>query len=491
MAATKVRKRDTGEAGNKGEFGTLHRGESQVEVEIEPEKQVEYSFLEKFEEMAEQYEHDFEGFPKSFANADLRGKYLPPPGGDPARETRFMRSNHTGAIPQRMALAVSSTSDLKMTDEEVEELAQRHGMTNLRRIDPADAKSLKLGERSWVAEYDGMEVALSGASAGSKNMRDYSFRGRPMPPFEKRKFTHMDIRGLAAFERIKRKTGVDLMPIVTGAELARRENSVLMTSQNPDPGHNKAAGERRKAVMERHVEDVSRAFYELEDAQSEARNFQAQAKYMKSKQGSVATAWQDKKHPDKVHVELAKNTPMARDFAKVEIDNDVDPEQFRDFEAAWEDAKEKLPPIPAGREPSLRIRYLGKHKATGVFFPHVNTIAVDVRDSSSFVHEYGHYVDLVTQDNASVGRGFREVVDEYSRKVKMPAGMETKSGYYSTPTEVYARGFEMYAHERLGVDSRLLRKDKFDRFDFEPFQRSPELKEKMFDLFDEAFGKER
>src|SRR5699024_2039384 len=148
-----------------------------------------------------------------------------------------------------------------------------------------------------------------------------------------------------------------------------------------------------------------------------------------------------------------------------------------------------IPPSPTGREPSLRIRYLGKHKATGVFFPHANTIAVDVRDSSSFVHEYGHYVDLVTQDNASVGRGFREVVDSYSRKVEMPAGMESKSGYYSTPTEVYARGFEMYAHERLGVDNRLLRKDKFDRFDFEPFQRDPELKEKMFDLFDEAFGR--
>src|SRR5699024_4481733 len=117
MAATKVRKRDTGEAGNKGEFGSLHRGESQVEVQVD-EKPVEYSFLEKFEAMADQYEHDFEGFPISFANADLRGKYLPAPGGDPAREARFMRSNHTGAIPQRMALAVSSTSDLKMTDEE-------------------------------------------------------------------------------------------------------------------------------------------------------------------------------------------------------------------------------------------------------------------------------------------------------------------------------------------------------------------------------------
>lgn len=490
MAATKVRKRDTGEAGNKGEFGSLHRGESQVEVQVD-EKPVEYSFLEKFEEMADQYEHDFEGFPNSFANADLRGKYLPAPGGDPKREERFMRANHAAAIPQRMALAVSSTSDLKMSDEDVEALAERHGMTNLRRIDPVDAKGLKLGERSWVADYEGSEVAISGASAGSKNMRDYTFRRNPTPPFEKRKFTHLDIRALAAFERIDRKTGVDLMPIVTGAELARRENRFLTPAENPEPDHNKRAGENRTAVMERHVADVSRAFSELEDAQSEARNFKAQAKYMKAKQGSVATAWQDKKNPDKVHAELARSTSMARDFAKVEIDNDVDPEQFRDFETAWEDAKTKLPPIPAGREPSLRIRYLGKHKATGVFFPHANTIAVDVRDSSSFVHEYGHYVDLVTKDNASVGRGFREVVDSYSRSVKMPPGMETKSGYYSTPTEVYARGFEMYAHERLGVDNRLLRKDKFDRFDFEPFQRNPELKEKMFGLFDEAFGKGR
>src|SRR5699024_9355006 len=153
-----------------------------------------------------------------------------------------------------------------------------------------------------------------------------------------------------------------------------------------------------------------------------------------------ATAWQDKKNPDKVHAELARSTPMARDFAKVEIDNDVDPEQFRDFEAAWEDAKAKLPPIPAGREPSLRIRYLGKHKATGVFFPHANTIAVDVRDSSSFVHEYGHYVDLVTQDNASVGRGFRAVADSSSRTVEMPAGRELKEKMFGLFDEAFGRG---------------------------------------------------
>lgn len=485
--AAKVRKRDTGETGNKGEFGTLHRGESDVEVKTEREP-IRYSFLEQFEEMTEQYEHDFEGFPKSFANADLRGKYLPAPGGDPAREARFMRANRTGAIPQRMALAVSSTSDLKMSDEEVAELAERHGMTNLRQVDPATAKSLRLGERSWVADYDGIEVAISGASGGTKNMRTYSFRGSPSEPFAQRKFTHVDIRGLAAAERIRRKTGVDILPIVTGSELARRENRVLMAYENPDPGHNEAAGKNHKAVIARHEEEISRAFYELEDAQSEARNFQAQAKYMKAKGGSVATAWQDKKNPSKVHQEMAENTALRDDFAKVEIDNDVDPEEFRTFERAWEETRDKLPPIPEGREPTLRIRYLGKHKATGVFFPHANTIAVDVRDSSSFVHEYGHYVDLVTKDNASVGRGFREVVDNYSRTVKMPAGMETKSGYYGTPTEVYARGFEMYAHERLGVDNRLLNPEKFDRFDFQPFQENPELKSKMFDLFDEAFA---
>ncbi|MCL6423694.1 hypothetical protein Bequi_09890 [Brachybacterium sp. JHP9] len=436
----------------------------------------EYTFLEQFEQMDAKYEQDFDGYPTRFFKADLRGKYLPAAGSP--REEEYYLANHATALPQRMYLAVSDTADLKIGDEEAEKLAADCGITDLRRIDPADAKSLRLDSRSWVGTYGGKEVAISSSSAGSKNARGYSFRGRPIPPFTQRAFTHLDLRALAANERIKRRTGVDLLPIVTGGELgARLEGTVL---------HERYA--LKKEIQKEHADRVRSVMEGLEDAQLEGRNFQAHRKYMSAKKSSSATAWQDKKHPDAEHVAMARDTTLAKAFTKIEIDNDVDAESYARFESAWEDAKDKLPPIPEGLAPTLRIRKLGRHKATGVFFPHVNTIAVDVRDSSSFVHEYGHYVDVITKDNASLGKNFRSVVGRYSDAVKVPPGTTGKYGadYYSTPTEVYARGFELYAHERLGIDNRLLNPEKFDRFDFEPF-KDPSLKEQLFGLFDRAF----
>ena len=151
---------------------------------------------------------------------------------------------------------------------------------------------------------------------------------------------------------------------------------------------------------------------------------------------------------------------------------------------------DKLPPMAEDRKPELRLRKLGKHRATGVFFPHKNTIAVDIRDSSSFIHEYGHYIDLTVKNNQSLNNEFTSVTKEYSSALKMPDVMgEGKREYYTTPTEVHSRAFEMYAHERLGINNRLLNPDKFNEFDYKPFKDNPELKEKTFAFFDKVFSK--
>lgn len=443
-----------------------------------------YTFLAHFEQLSDQHEQDFEGYPNRFFTADLRGKYLPPKGS--SNEDYYFRANHASGIPQRMYLAASDTSDLKISEQEVQDLAARCQIEDLRPIDPELAKSLRLGSRSWVGMYDGVQVAISDASAGSKNARDFQFRVRPKPPFTERTFVHLDLRALAGNERIKRKTGVDLLPAVTASN---HRNISSTKFENGRRVFDHEARDRKERLVQENADNVRTAFEALEDAQVEGRNFLAQKKFMRSAQSSIATAWQDKKHPDAQHVEMAKNTSLAKVFAKVEIDNDVDAESFQRFEQAWEEAKDKLPPIPAGKEPALRIRKLGKHKATGVYFPHVNTIAIDVRDSGSFIHEYGHYVDIAVKGNASLDAQFRDVVRDYEKKLQVPKGTTGKydHSYYSTPTEVYARGFELYAHERLGIDNRLLKPEKHDRFDFAPFREDPGMKERMFAIFDEAF----
>lgn len=88
------------------------------------------------------------------------------------------------------------------------------------------------------------------------------------------------------------------------------------------------------------------ALQNLENAQLEGRNFIAQKKYVKEHSGSVATAYEDKKHPDKVRQDMMKNTRLNKYFRKVEIDNDVDPAEFAQFEKDYEEVMGILPKIP-------------------------------------------------------------------------------------------------------------------------------------------------
>ena len=103
----------------------------------------------------------------------------------------------------------------------------------------------------------------------------------------------------------------------------------------------------------------------------------------------------------------------------------------------------------------------------------------------------GHYYDFMVKNNASLSKEFRGITKRYSHglnKSKIPSG---KLSYYMTPTEIFARGFEMYAHEKLGVNNRLVKPDNFTRFDYEPFSSNSELKRDIYAFFDKTFGKEQ
>lgn len=474
--------------------------EPEPEPALEPEpgpaapserESIRYSFLEEFEAQQERFEQDFDGFPNRFFTADLYdNKYLVPPE-DPQHE-RLWHANFRVAGAQRMLQATSEPSDLRVPDERIEKTARDLGMTDLRRIeDPKVLRDLKLGERGWVGTLDGREVVFGDKSAGSKNCRQYRFLRTPPEPLKNAQFLHLDARSLAGVERVKRRTGVNLLPVMAGVELEESDARISARTDLSRTQKYEHKKEMRALINARDEALVRGAFADLEDAQREGQNFRAQRKYLKDKlTTSSATAWQDKKHPDEIHQQLMRETRLNDHFAKVEVDNDVDPAEFADFERSLDEVRGKLPPIPAGREPVLRVRYLGRHRASGVFFPHANTIAVDVRDSGSYVHEYGHYLDFVAKSNASLAPEFREVVGTYRRNLVVPESMSSKKEYYGTPTEVFARGFELYARERLGVTgSRLLREDRLGGFDYAPFA-DEEFKQRTFTLFDRVFDKQ-
>src|SRR5699024_8600927 len=95
------------------------------------------------------------------------------------------------------------------------------------------------------------------------------------------------------------------------------------------------------------------ALIAAEAAHLAGRNCKAQQKYVTDQRGSIATAFDDKKHPDKTRQQLMEDSKIVASnggyFSKVEYDNDVDPAEAADFEQAIQEVETKMPPIPGDR----------------------------------------------------------------------------------------------------------------------------------------------
>lgn len=276
------------------------------------------------------------------------------------------------------------------------------------------------------------------------------------------RFSKASFRCLIGAERIRRATG---------------KNPLDLVATNPG---------------EENIDDYASLLDETLKAQSFGERIRDQQKYVSETKTSLASAWEDKKYPDQTHRELAENSILLQaGFRKVEVDNDVAPKEFHDFEQAVIEAQKVLPKMPAGSAPAVRVRKLGKHKALGLYVPHVNTICVDVHDSGSFVHEYGHMLDFQSAES-SMGNDFAEVIGGYRRAFVMDGSASRSAKYCQVPTEIWARAFELWSRERLGIDNRTVHpKETYEsRFDYRPFREDPELKEKAFRVFDRLAGED-
>lgn len=446
------------------------RFEKENEEALKPE--IRYSFLKNFKKLEEQFKTDFEGFPARFFNADLQGKLSRRSIEDFDLETfddvdaySFRNSD----VLSRLYSATSSVSDMGADDEAVINSLNELGADSAEKIEDQSIVRALGGsgaDRAFVANFGERQVVVLDLKKGS-DMHGYALRHGQREPLKRGYFTMTTIRTVMGAVRAERKTGVAAF----GLHVANRGGKTR---------------EERTECAKKSVE----IFQALRDAQFEGSNFQAQKKYVKEKSGTIATVWDDKKGADKVHQDLMNNTRLNKVFSKVEIDNDVDPVEYADFEDAVDEALEKLPPIPADRRPAMRLRRLGKHNATGLYAPALNTVAIDIRNSASTIHELGHYYDFAVKNNASLTGDFRNVVQDYSRNLRVPAGEpKSRRDYLATPTEVLARSFEMYAHEKLGINNRLLDPGKFDGYDYKPLVDNPDLKERAFAFFDNLFPK--
>lgn len=183
---------------------------------------------------------------------------------------------------------------------------------------------------------------------------------------------------------------------------------------------------------------------------ADEHDYTLQRKYVRDNSGEGgARVFEQKKHVPQTHLDAAVASSFATtgDFRHVEVDSDTDLAKLAHVGAEYEQLRRHLPRTDS--TPALRFRKTGRHKASGVYHPHVDNIAVDPRTPSSFLHEYTHHLDHTAGGrNLSSEEDFRPLLRRAQQAVTASDAphLAAKRDYYRTPTEVHARTMELYFH---------------------------------------------
>lgn len=194
-----------------------------------------------------------------------------------------------------------------------------------------------------------------------------------------------------------------------------------------------------------------------------------------------AKSFEDKKHVPKKILEIMENSVLNERFGFVEYDEMCDTEKIQTVNAQLLHFVDTYFPKEDLKEVSLRFRRLGNHKAYGLYFSFCKCIAVELTHPSSFVHEFGHMLDfthgmvsnrLNSKEFDAVYKSYVTLLDkklgnhpEMLKKYKS-GGKKSKYNYYTEETEVFARSFEVYITDALGLENTIIK-------DFEQYQENP------------------
>lgn len=238
---------------------------------------------------------------------------------------------------------------------------------------------------------------------------------------------------------------------------------------------------------------ISEIFAYLKDEDEEKY---LESEFNRKLSDDYATSYQDKKNPTDKIIKKMKNNSFNPYFKKVEIDSDVDLDKFYQIEEEWENFSKSslLKLINLLKEkPTLRFRKLGQHNATGLYYPHVNCICVDIRDISSFIHELGHCIDYTLgEDRLSKHYKFKRVISNYKyyfEKQLITSNskhLKNKKQYFFQATEIFARSFEQYLGIKKGLKSSFLPEKYEQERGFIEFEK---MSKYIVEYFDDLFKK--
>lgn len=189
--------------------------------------------------------------------------------------------------------------------------------------------------------------------------------------------------------------------------------------------------------------------------------------YWKTLSSSYAKSYQQKKNIPKDTLQAMVDSQFNRYFGYVEFDASCDLDKVEEITREFIAVKQKFLDFVDSSKNAIRFRLLGNHKATGLYYPHVKCLCVDVRSPSSLIHEYGHLIDY-EYGNLSHRFDFMQVRDYYKAYLeelahssnaiadKLNGNTKYNLSYYLEPTEIFARSFELYMAVVLNIRNSLL-----------------------------------
>ena len=175
-------------------------------------------------------------------------------------------------------------------------------------------------------------------------------------------------------------------------------------------------------------------------------NITLMEEYDRVQKSDYAKSFETKRNiPTKIQAAMDSTKFLEYGFGFVEFDEQFDLEKLPDIEEQWGLIYKALP--HSENKPELRFRKIEHRKAHGVYFPAFDCITISVRNVNSMLHEYGHHIDFTydKDQNLSMSDDFRPLLKGYQKNLS-DGGVYKGSmlNYFLTPTEVFARAFEIY-----------------------------------------------
>ena len=226
-------------------------------------------------------------------------------------------------------------------------------------------------------------------------------------------------------------------------------------------------GEFRKEMLKgSFLDSVFRAVFDiiyreyLKDVDTE--------KYLHNLSSERATVWQTKKNIPESVVNSMEKSSFNNYFGYVEFDEECELEKMDEIAQEFR-ALNTILNIHKNEGESLRFRKLGNHHASGLYFPSIHCLCVDIRTPSSMCHECFHMIDHMKGELSRktsfqaveylykdlVCKAVSKLPDDSPFKKRMKGSTKYNERYYFEPTEIFARCGEIYLTRVLNVSNSL------------------------------------